>query len=148
MNDQPDGRLNSVLVVCKLMYFTGIFKSVFYTLVNSELIVAKEKELDSTVKNAGKSSTCHAVILESFDTGGKTNMQNSSMPLNQLSSHFKHHVQSWSPTADRSFAKLRAAQFYLSRMTENKEKRLKQLASPALQKGCVIDMTKSYEIMS
>lgn len=147
MNDQPDGRLNPMLVVCKLMYFTGIFKSIFYTLVNSELIVAKEKDLDSTVKNAGKSSTCHAVILESFGPGGKTNMQNSSMSLNQ-SSCFKHHVQSWSSTAGRSFAELRAALFYLSRMTENKKKRLKQLAPPALQKGCVIDMTKSYEIMS
>jgi len=33
-------------------------------------------------------------------------------------------------------------------MTDDKEKRLKQLASLASQKGYMIDMIKSYEIIS
>lgn len=113
----------------------------FNTLVSSKLIVSKEKDLDSIAKSAIKSFTWHAAIVKSFGRGRKNNMKNSLMSLN-------HHVQSWSPTANKSLAELEAAQFHLARITEDKEKRLKQLASPASPKGYMRDMIKSYEITS
>lgn len=77
--------------------------------MSSKLIVSKEKDLDSIVKSAIKSSTWHAAIVESFGTGRKNSIKNSLMALNQLSSTFQTPCTILVTNCKQKFCKIRSS---------------------------------------